>query len=270
MGVFQAAALQLAASSDKAANLAAAGRLVAAAAADGAALVVLPEVFSWRGPRGDEVSMAEPVPGPTTEYCGDLARQFRLYLVAGSILERSPVPGKVFNTSCVFSPEGRLIGQYRKIHLFDVDLPERVSVRESDTRTPGDEVVVVDTDLGTIGLSICYDLRFPELYRRLVQRGATIITVPAAFTAPTGKAHWEPLLRARAIENQAYVLAPNQYGRTPHGFSDYGHTMVIGPWGEVLGSAADGEAVVCASLDPDRVQTVRREMPCMTHARLRG
>jgi predicted amidohydrolase len=268
MGVFQAAAVQLAATSDKAANLAAAGRLVAEAAADGASLVVLPEVFSWRGPRRDESDAAETIPGPTTEYCGDLARQFRIHLVAGSILEGGAVPGKVFNTSCVFSPEGRLLGQYRKIHLFDVDLPDQVSVHESDTRAPGDEPVVVKTALGTIGLSICYDLRFPELYRVLVQRGATIITVPAAFTAPTGEAHWECLLRARAIENQVYLLAPNQYGRTPHGFSDYGHTMAIGPWGDVLGCATDGDAVVHATIDPDHVTAVRREMPCMTHARL--
>jgi predicted amidohydrolase len=268
MAVFQAAAIQLAATSDKAANLAAAGRLVAEAATGGAALVVLPEVFNWRGARHGETAAAEAIPGPTTDYCGELARRFRIHLVAGSMLESGPAPGKAFNTSCVFSPEGRLVGRYRKIHLFDVDLPGRVSVRESDTRAHGDEPVVVATDLGMIGLSICYDLRFPELYRRLVQRGATVITVPSAFTAPTGQAHWESLLRARAIENQVYVLAPNQYGDTLHGFADYGHTMVIGPWGEVLGCVTDGDAVVRADIDIDHVARVRREMPCLTHARL--
>jgi predicted amidohydrolase len=259
MPVFQAAAVQMAATSDKSANLATAARLVRTAAAGGATLVVLPEVFNWRGGRRDEPLAAEPIPGPTTTACADLARELGIHLIAGSILERGGPDGKARNTSCVFSPAGDLIGSYQKIHLFDVDIPGRVSVRE-----------VVTTDLATIGLSICYDLRFPELYRHLAHHGATIVTVPAAFTAPTGRAHWESLLRARAIENQVYVLAANQFGTTPHGFEDYGHTMAIGPWGEVLGCADTEETIVRATIDLDHLAQVRREMPCLEHARLRG
>jgi len=268
MPVFQAAAVQMAATPDKEANLAVAERLAREAAADGAALVVLPEVFSWRGPRREEAAVAEAIPGPTTEYCGRLARELGIYLVAGSILERGGAEDKLHNTSCVFSPEGRLVARYRKIHLFDVDLPGQVSVRESDTRAHGTEPVVVSTSLATIGLSICYDLRFPELYRRLVFSGATVVTVPAAFTAATGRAHWEVLLRTRAIENQVYVLAPNQFGRNPHGFDDYGHTMAVGPWGEVLGCAPTGETVLRVSIDLDHLAKVRGELPCLKHARL--
>jgi predicted amidohydrolase len=269
MAQFQAALVQMAAGPDKEANLERADRLVRAAAAGGAALVVLPEVFSWRGPRQDEAAAAEPVPGPTTELCSRLARELELYLVGGSILEQGGAQGKAYNTSCLFAPDGRLVACYRKIHLFDVDLPGAVQVRESDTRAHGATPVAVDTALGTFGLSICYDLRFPELYRHVVRRGATILTVPSAFTAPTGRAHWEPLLRARAIENQAYLLAPNQYGRNPHGFEDYGNSMVVDPWGEVIARAGVGEEVLRATIDPDQVARVRRQMPCLEHARLR-
>jgi predicted amidohydrolase len=265
---FQAAAAQMAATSDKAANLATAARLVREAAAGGAALVVLPEVFNWRGARREEAGAAEPIPGPTTEYCAALACELGVHLIAGSILECGGPAGKAYNTSCVFTPAGELIARYRKIHLFDVDLTGRVQVRESDTRVHGTEPVVVDTALAKIGLSICYDLRFPELYRRLVRADATVVTVPSAFTAPTGRAHWESLLRARAIENQVYVIAPNQFGCTPHGFDDYGHTMVIGPWGEVLACAPAGETLAWATIDLDQLAAVRREMPCLAHARL--
>ena len=139
-------------------------------------------------------------------------------------------------------------------------------MRESETRAYGHDVVAVPTTLGTIGLSICYDLRFPELYRRLAASGATIVTVPSAFTFYTGAAHWEPLLRARAIENQCYVIAPNQAGKSPHGFRDYGHSMIVDPWGTVVAHASDGEQVIVAELDPDRIARVRREMPCQLHA----
>jgi predicted amidohydrolase len=268
MSTFQAAAVQMAAGPDKDANLARAARLVREAAAGGATLVALPEVFAWRGPPCDEARAAEPIPGPTTARCAELARELRIHLVAGSILETGAPDGKVYNTSCLFSPAGELQARYRKIHLFDVDLPGKVRARESDARARGGEPVVAATALAPIGLSICYDLRFPELYRRLVRAGAAIVTVPSAFTAPTGQAHWEPLLRARAIENQIYVLAPDQFGRNPHGFEDHGHTMIVGPWGEVVASAPDGETVVRATIDLDELDRVRQELPCLAHAQL--
>jgi predicted amidohydrolase len=267
--MFQAAAIQMAAGPDKAANLDRAARLVREAAAGGAALVVLPEVFAWRGPAREEPRAAEAIPGPTTERLAALARELAIHLVAGSILEAGAPGGKVYNTSCLFAPSGALVARYRKIHLFDVDLPERGRVRESDARAHGAaEPVVAATALAPIGLSICYDLRFPELYRRLVRAGADVVAVPSAFTATTGRAHWEPLLRARAIENQLYVVAADQFGRNPHGFEDHGHSMIVGPWGEVLASAPDGEAVVRATIDLDYLGRVRRELPCLAHVRL--
>ena len=268
MAQFQAALVQMAAGPDKETNLERAARLVRSAAAGGAALVVLPEVFSWRGPRAEEAGVAEAIPGPTTECCARLARELGLHLVAGSILEQGEPHGRAYNTSCLFAPDGRLVARYRKMHLFDVDLPGAVQVRESDMRAHGTAPVAVETAIGTIGLSICYDLRFPELYRHLARRGATILTVPSAFTAPTGRAHWEPLLRARAIENQAYVLAPNQYGPNPHGFEDYGHSMVIDPWGEIIARAGAGEEVLVATIDPEHLARIRRQMPCLAHIRL--
>lgn len=260
------AAVQMRTGADLDANLARARALCERAAARGAALIALPEVFAWRGPRSDEAAAVSAIPGDVSEFLRRLAADLEVVLVGGSFLERAAEPGKSYNTSLLIGPDGTILGRYRKIHLFDVDLPGEVSVRESETRAHGRDVVTAPTALGTVGLSICYDLRFPELYRRLAAAGATIITVPSAFTFYTGAAHWEPLLRARAIENQAYVIAPNQAGKSPHGFVDYGHSMIVDPWGTVLARAGDGEQVIVAELDPDRVARVRREMPCQLHA----
>jgi predicted amidohydrolase len=158
---------------------------------------------------------------------------------------------------------------YRKIHLFDVDLPGRVTIKESDAKIPGTEVVTAATTLGAVGLTVCYDLRFPELYRRLAFAGARILTIPSAFTFPTGEAHWDVLIRARAIENQCYVIAPAQFGANVHGFSDYGNSMIVDPWGRVLARASDNEGVVIAPIDMDYLERVRRELPSLAHARLR-
>ncbi|HLX05620.1 MAG TPA: nitrilase-related carbon-nitrogen hydrolase, partial [Candidatus Binatus sp.] len=166
-------------------------------------------------------------------------------------------------------PDGKQLAVYRKIHLFDVDLPGRVTVRESDAKLAGADVVTAATSLGAIGLSICYDLRFPELYRRLTFAGAQILSVPSAFTFPTGEAHWEPLIRARAIENQAYVIAPAQFGPNVYGYSDYGNSMIVDPWGRVLARAADQEGVVVAPIDLEYQERVRRELPALKHARLK-
>lgn len=266
---FLAAAVQLSAGSDKGANLATVERLVSIAAKRGAELVVLPEVWSWRGERTLERSQAEPIPGPTTERLGALARSLGIHLVGGSILEDVAAETKAFNTCTVFDPTGTLRACYRKIHLFDVDIAGHVSVRESDTRRHGADTVVIQTDLAAIGLSVCYDLRFPELYRRLAADGAEVICVPSAFTFPTGAAHWEVLLRARAIENQAYVIAPNQIGRSPSGVHDYGHSLIVDPWGTPIAQATNAEAVICAEIDPTHLARVRRELPALEHRRIK-
>jgi deaminated glutathione amidase len=265
---FTAAAVQLCAGADKAVNLAKAEAFVAAAARQGARLVVLPEVFLWRGPRAEEAMIAEPIPGPSSNRLAALARQLNLYVLAGSMLEHSGGP-KVFNTSVLFDPRGALVARYRKLHLFDIDIPHHVTIRESDTRTSGDTVITVPTELGVIGMSICYDLRFPELYRRLTLAGAEIVAVPSAFTFPTGAAHWEVLLRARAIENQIYVIAPDQIGRSPSGVLDYGNSLLVDPWGKTLARAADRETIIYAEIDRDYQARVRRELPCLTHIKLR-
>jgi len=263
---FVAAAIQLCAGSDKVENLAKAEALVEEAVRCGARFVVLPEVFLWRGARAAEHTQAESIPGPTTARLADLARRHKLYLLAGSILERTDT-AKVFNTSLLFEPRGEIIGRYRKTHLFDIDLPGHVTIRESDTRAAGDEVVAVPTELGVIGMTICYDLRFPELYRRLTLARAEIITIPSAFTFPTGAAHWEILVRARAIENQVYVVAPDQVGPSPSGHIDFGGSLIVDPWGKPLAHAADREMVIFAEIDRDYQQKVRRDLPCLEHVR---
>jgi len=260
------AAVQMRTGADVEANLARARALAEDAVQRGAELVVLPEVFAWRGPRADEDVAATPIPGRVSDFLARLATELQVVVVGGSFLERAEKGGKSYNTCLVVAPDGTIVGRYRKIHLFDVDLPGEVSVQESATRASGRDVVTVATTLGTIGLSICYDLRFPELYRRLAASGATILTVRSAFTFYTGAAHWEPLLRARAIENQCYVIAPNQAGKSPHGFPDYGHSMIVDQWGTVIARAADGEQVILAELDPERLARVRRAMPCQLHA----
>jgi deaminated glutathione amidase len=265
---FLAAAVQMCAGADKEVNFRTAERLVRDAAERGAALVVLPEVFFWRGPRDQEAAAAERVPGPTTDRLAALARALGIHLVGGSILERATGEAKVFNTCTVYSPHGDLLARYRKMHLFDVDIAGHVSIRESDTRAHGAAAVAVRTDLCTLGLSVCYDLRFPELYRRLGHEGAELICVPSAFTFPTGAAHWEILLRARAIENQTYVIAPNQIGRSPSGFQDFGHSLIVDPWGTPIARAANVESAIVAEIDLDYLAQVRRELPCLEHRTL--
>src|SRR5205085_5306058 len=174
-----------------------------------------------------------------------------------------------FNTTTLFGPDGSLLAVYRKIHLFDVDLPGQVTVRESHLRRAGEDVVCVETALGRIGLAVCYDLRFPDLFRKLADAGAEIVVMPSAFTRTTGQAHWEPLLRERAIENQCFMVAPNQYGLGAHGFADYGNSLVVDPWGEILARGpADEAAAVTATLDAAVLDRVRRELPSLEHRRL--
>jgi predicted amidohydrolase len=265
---FFAAAVQMLASSDKAANLDEASRWVRSAAAQGARLVVLPEVFIWRGNKSDERRSAEPIPGPTSQELARLARELAIYLLGGSILEEIPGNEKAYNTSLLFGPKGELLASYRKIHLFDVDLAQGVSLRESATRAFGSSIVVAETELCRMGLTVCYDLRFPELYRGLVTEGAQLIFVPSAFTAYTGQAHWEPLLRARAIENQVYIIAPDQFGKSAKSFETHGHSMIVDPWGKIVGELPDGPGVVVAEIDLDYLAKVRAELPALTHRKL--
>jgi deaminated glutathione amidase len=265
---YLAAAIQMTSGGDKPANLAKAERLVRLAAARGAQLVALPEVFNWRGKRADEAEAAETLEGETLGLMSRLARELGITLLAGSITEHAPGETKRFNTSVLFGPQGERLGAYRKIHLFDVDLPGRVTIKESDAKLSGSEAVTAATEIGTIGLSICYDVRFPELYRRLAFAGARILTIPSSFTFPTGEAHWAVLMRARAVENQCFVIAPAQFGPNVHGFSDYGNSMIIDPWGRVLARAPDQEGVIVAPLDLEYLEKVRRELPALAHARM--
>lgn len=262
---FLAAAIQLSAGPDKDENFEKARRLATDAVRRGAALVVLPEVFFWRGAREEEAAAAEPIPGPTTARLGALARELGVHLVGGSLLERSAEGTKPFNTCTVHAPDGTLVASYRKAHLFDVDIPGQVSIRESDTRRRGSEAVLARTELANLGLTICYDLRFPELYRRLALDGAEVVCVPSAFTFTTGAAHWEILLRARAIENQVYVIAANQVGKGPSGVTDFGHSMIIDPWGTPIARASNTETAILAEIDLDYLARVRRELPCLEH-----
>ena len=265
---FLAAAVQMLASSDKPANLDEARRWIRAAASKGARVVALPEVFIWRGNKGEEIKAAERIPGPTSQELAGLARELGIYLLGGSILEEISGNEKAYNTSLLFGPQGNLLASYRKIHLFDVDLEQSVSVRESDTRAFGDAIVVAATELCPMGLTICYDLRFPELYRGLATQGAQLIFVPSAFTAYTGKAHWEPLLRARAIENQVYVIAPGQFGKSAKSFETHGHSMIVDPWGKILSELPDGSGIVMAEIDLDYLAKIRAELPALKHRRL--
>jgi predicted amidohydrolase len=267
---YLAAAIQMSAGSHKAANLERAERLIRVAVSHGASLIALPETFNWRGKRGEEASAAETLEGESVSLMARLARELKVHIVAGSITERINGRQKTYNTSVMLGPDGARTGVYRKIHLFDIDLPGRVTVKESASRLAGSDVVCVASSVGAVGMSICYDLRFPELYRRLAFEGAKLLIVPSCFTFPTGEAHWESLLRARAIENQTYVIAPAQFGPNVHGYSDYGNSMIIDPWGRVLGRASDQEGVVTAPIDLHYLDRVRNELPALTHAKLKA
>jgi predicted amidohydrolase len=249
---------------DPADNLRVAGRLVREAAEAGARLVVLPEKWPFiHGPR--TLEGAEPLDGPSLAAARGWARELGLVLVAGSVIEARP-DGRAHNTSVLVTPDGGVAAVYRKLHMFDVDVGG-VAYRESATTAPGGEVVVAEALNRRIGMSVCYDLRFPELYRALAARGAEVIAVPAAFTEATGRDHWEPLLRARAIENQAFVIAAGQYGRHDDGTRSHGRSMIVDPWGVILAQAPDAECAIVADLDLDRLAEVRRRLPSLANRR---
>jgi deaminated glutathione amidase len=263
----RAAAVQLNASNDKDRNLEAADRLVRDAARDGAELVALPEKWNLLGGAADLEAGAEELDGgPSIEAARGWARELGLTLLAGSIAERVPGAERLFNTSALIEPSGEIVAVYRKIHMFDVEVGG-VAYRESEHEQPGDEIVTASAAGVEIGLTVCYDLRFPELYRILAVRGARVITVPAAFTLATGRDHWEVLLRARAIENQAFLVAPDQIGEAPPHYSSFGRSMIVDPWGVVLAQAADRECFVAADLDLERQREIRESLPSLANRR---
>jgi deaminated glutathione amidase len=260
------AAVQLNSTDAKDRNLQVAERLVREAAGDGAELVCLPEKWTVLGDSEALRSGAEPLDGPSLGATRGWARELGIHLLAGSIAERVEGQERLSNTSVLIGPQGEDLAVYRKIHMFDVEV-EGVTYRESENEQAGDEIVVAPLGDLQLGLSVCYDLRFPELYRILAVRGARVVTVPSAFTSPTGRAHWEILLRARAVENQVFVIAPNQIGKAPPHYDSYGHSMIVDPWGEVLAEAPDEECFVAADLDLTEQEQVRERLPALANRR---
>ena len=264
----RAAAVQLNSTDEVDRNLQTADRLVRDAAARGAELVILPEKWNMLASGEEMAAHAEPLDGGrSVSWASEVAVELGIDLVAGSIVERVPGRTKSSNTSVHIGPDGEVRAAYRKLHMFDVEV-DGVLYAESDHEQAGREVVVSPLTGGTkLGMSICYDLRFPELYRALSSRGAQVISVPAAFTLATTRDHWEVLLRARAIENQCFVVAPNQIGAHPPGHRSGGRSMIVDPWGVVLATAADTEAAIVADLDLSLLADVRRRLPALTHRR---
>ncbi len=259
------ACVQMTSRTDKAANLATAERLVAQAAAGGADIVVLPEKWDAIGGSALYHATAEPLEGgESVTAMSEWARRHGITLVGGSIAERREGREKLSNTSLVFDPDGQIVALYRKIHLFDVEVGG-VVYRESEAEEPGEEPVVAEAEDWKIGLSVCYDLRFPELYRILALEGAQLVTVPAHFTTPTGKDHWHVLLRARAIENQLYVAAAAQIGETLPGKPAYGRSLIVDPWGLVVAQAPDEETVISAELDRAHLEDIRAKLPSLAN-----
>lgn len=266
----RAAAVQMTSGRDVGANLEQARKLLAQAAAAGAELAVLPENFSFMGASDAErVAAAEQVgEGPAQEFLAAQAEELRMWLVGGTIPIRDGQE-RACSRSFLFAPDGTCFAHYDKIHLFDVDIPGRETERysESATTLAGTRVVTARTPIGRIGLTVCYDIRFPALFHRLSVLGMDVLAVPAAFTVPTGKVHWQPLLQARAIESLVYLVAAGQCGEHAGGRRTYGHSMIIGPWGDILAAAADGPGVACADLDIIGLSHLREKFPVLKHRR---
>jgi predicted amidohydrolase len=265
------AAVQLNSTPDLQRNLARAKELVEEAGKQGAHLVALPEHFAYLGPEDREPPSAQPLAGPLVAQFGQLAKGLKIFLLLGSFPEAAAPGQRLYNTSVLLGPDGSVLAFYRKMHLFDVELPGTPTYQESRFIQPGSQVVAsrLPGTPFTAGLSICYDIRFPELFRALTERGADLLLVPAAFTLTTGRDHWEVLVRARAIENLSFVVAPAQYGQHWKGRHSYGRSLIVDPWGLILAQAPDGEGVIYATLDHERLQRRRRELPCLKHRRLR-
>jgi len=267
MSTFRIAACQMNSRDDKAANLASAERLIDEAARLGAQMVGLPEMFNFLATDEQMADGAEPIDGPTAQFLRTKAQQHGIYLHGGSIPTVIPGNERVYNTTLVFDPAGEQIASYNKIHLFDIHVAGQRGYRESTRVAPGDTMVTFETDHAQMGLTICYDIRFPELYRALTLAGAKVIFQPAAFTLYTGKDHWETLIRARAIENQIYMVSPAQIGTHGKGKQCYGSSMIVDPWGTVLARAPERETVIVAEIDLDAQEETRAGLPSLQHRR---
>ena len=270
------AAVQMVSSDVVEENLELARKLIAEAVSRQAKFVTLPENFPLMGKEDDErLGIVEAFgKGPLQTFLSEQSKQHKIWLLGGTIPLQTEKPGKVYAASLLYQPNGECVAHYNKIHLFDVLVDESLtkseqeSYKESDTFEPGDEIIVAETDIGNIGLSVCYDLRFPELYREMHKDDVQIITAPAAFTATTGEAHWESLLRTRAIENLSYVIASNQGGIHVNGRETWGHSMIVDPWGMILASVDKGPGVAVASIDLDKQSKLRKHFPALSHIKL--
>lgn len=260
---YTVAAAQINSGPDKEENLQKITSMMQEAAAHHADIIVFPETVEYIGP--DLPGNASPVPGPITEFFSALAKKYQIYLHCGSITEKMP-QGNPRNTSLFFGRDGSLIGTYSKLHMFDISMADGPSYKESDEICPGDKISVFNTDLGHFGAAICYDIRFPELFRLMAKAGAEVIFVPANFTMNTGKDHWKVLLQARAIENTCYIVAADQIGQKPS-FNAYGKSMIIDPWGNVISMASDREQLIYAEIDTDYIADIRSQMPSLSNTR---
>jgi predicted amidohydrolase len=263
---FSVGVVQMDTQQDKQANLEKIEIFIEEAADKGADLVALPEYVTFIGDEEGEFKNAESIPGPTSDLFCKLAMQHNIWLHCGSILEKVEGMDKLYNTTLFISPQGEIQARYRKIHLFDIEVENGVSFLESGTKEHGEEIVVAKSDLATFGFSICYDVRFPELYRIMALRGAEVFFVPAEFALFTGRDHWETLLRARAIENTCYVIAPGQIGVKP-AYQAYGHSLVIDPWGTIIAKASDKEGVLMAEIDMDYLKRIQTQNPSVKNRR---
>lgn len=266
MQKYTIALVQMDSQNDKGENLKQACAWIDEAAAHGARIVCFPEVMNLIGRNVGEGGGKETIPGYTTDILCDKAKEHGIYIHGGSITEEGPDHKGAQNASVFISPEGKILSVYRKLHMFDIILADGTPFNESDKVTPGDSIVTVDTELGTFGMSVCYDIRFPEMYRIMALRGAQIIFTPASFTMPTGKDHWEPILRTRAIENGCYIVAAGQIGTKP-AYTAYGNSMVVDPWGTVIARAKDMVGITYAEIDLDYLYKVRKQIPSINNRR---
>ena len=262
MSKFLMAVLQLDSQDNKKANLAKVDKMIDEAAAHGAQFVAMPENVHFCGLKEGTFASAEPIPGPMSEFFSKKAKQHKIWLHCGSIGEVIPGEERLYNTTLLMNPQGEIAAHYEKIHMYDVEIKNGPSTRESDTKKPGNRIVVADTDFCKVGLSICYDMRFPEMYRIMALEGAKVMFVPANYTMFTGKDHWECILKTRAIENQCYIVAPAQIGRKP-AFQSYGRSMIINPWGVTIACADDRETIIYAEIDPEYADQIREQLPSL-------
>ncbi len=269
MNKFIAAAIQMTSGENKEANLKQAKKLIEVAVKQKAHFIALPEVFNYRGNMNEAAKMAETIPGPSTDFISALAKKHKVWILIGSILEAIRAGRDLpFNTSVLISPKGEIVAKYRKIHLFDIKLKGQ-EILESSRNQAGKETKIVKVENIKVGLSICYDLRFPELYRYYSQNGVKIICIPSSFTKPTGEAHWHTLIKARAVENLSYVIAPNQAGTGTSGIKTYGHSLIVDPWGKILAEGPPNkEAVITAEIDLDYLENIRKNLPALEHRKI--